>query len=266
MSRTITRTPGPSPERIRRRVGELGEWFQNLNLRGVPTAPGHYLGDYPTAKWRQIATALPERMDGLTVLDVGCNAGFHALECKRRGARRVVGVDVSAQYLEQARFASEVLELEVEWRQLSVYDLGSLLAAEPASRFDYVFFMGLFYHLRYPLYALDLVVEAVGQRLVFQTMLRGAEAVELAQPDYSFWDDSPFANAALPRLHFIEQRYAGDPTNWWIPNRAAAEAMLRSAGLGILAHPEPETWICQPEPGALRAGRSLREEELAGTL
>jgi tRNA (mo5U34)-methyltransferase len=45
-------------------------------------------------------------------------------------------------------------------------------------------------------------------------------------------------------MHFVERRYAGDPTNWWIPNRACFEAMLRSAGFCISAHPEEEVYIC----------------------
>ena len=51
-------------------------------------------------------------------------------------------------------------------------------------------------------------------------------------------------------LHFVEQSYADDPTNWWIPNRACAEAMLRSAGFSIVAHPEAEVFLCRAELGA----------------
>ena len=46
-------------------------------------------------------------------------------------------------------------------------------------------------------------------------------------------------------MHFIEQRYADDPTNWWVPNAACAEAMLRSAGFEIVAHPEQEVYLCR---------------------
>ena len=46
-------------------------------------------------------------------------------------------------------------------------------------------------------------------------------------------------------MYFIEESYAGDPTNWWIPNRACAEAMLRSAGFEIVAHPESEVYVCR---------------------
>jgi tRNA (mo5U34)-methyltransferase len=55
-------------------------------------------------------------------------------------------------------------------------------------------------------------------------------------------------------MHFVEHKYAGDPTNWWIPNRACAEAMLRSAGFELVDHPEPEVFVCrwQPAPAAAR--------------
>src|SRR5436189_2423690 len=94
-----------APDTIERRVRELGQWFHNLNLRGVQTAPGHFLGDYPNVKWRHFAHALPADLRGRSVLDIGCNAGFYAIEMKRRGADRVVGIDSDDDYLAQARFA-----------------------------------------------------------------------------------------------------------------------------------------------------------------
>jgi tRNA (mo5U34)-methyltransferase len=46
-------------------------------------------------------------------------------------------------------------------------------------------------------------------------------------------------------MHFIEHRYADDPTNWWAPNSACVEAMLRSSGFEIVQHPEIEVYICR---------------------
>src|ERR1700736_4260904 len=89
-------------EEIRRRVSELGEWFHNIDLDGVPTAPNHFLGDYPSFKWRMFESSLPADLSGKTVLDVGCNAGFYSIQMKRRGAARVVGIDSDPVYLEQA--------------------------------------------------------------------------------------------------------------------------------------------------------------------
>jgi tRNA (mo5U34)-methyltransferase len=66
-------------------------------------------------------------------------------------------------------------------------------------------------------------------------------------------------------MYFVEHSYANDPTNWWIPNCAAAEAMLRSSGLEILEHPEPETWICTPR-SSQRDGSWILDLELQGRL
>jgi len=236
-------------EEIAARIRDLGEWFQNLTLHGVPTAPHHFLGDYPTTKWRRFAHALPQDLTGWSVLDVGCNAGFYSQEMKRRGAGRVLGIDSDARYLRQARFAAEVAQLDIEYRQLSVYEVPSL-----RERFDLVLFMGVLYHLRYPMLALDLLyTHAVGRLLLFQTMLRGSTEVAAVAPDYPFDDVTPFERTGFPRLAFVEHRYAGDPTNWWIPNRACAEAMLRAAGFRIVDHPEEEVFLCErAAPGPLQ--------------
>ena len=84
-----------SREQIERRVEELGEWFHNLDLNGVKTAPEHFLGDYPAVKWRRFADRIPNNLAGKSVLDIGCNAGFYAIEMKRRGAARVLGIDTN---------------------------------------------------------------------------------------------------------------------------------------------------------------------------
>jgi tRNA (mo5U34)-methyltransferase len=242
---------GASRRAIAARVAELGTWFHNMDLGGVKTAPGHFLGDYPACKWRTFEHALPARLEGKTVLDVGCNAGFYALEMKRRGAARVLGIDEDADYLAQARFAAEVLALDVEFEQLSVYDVAQL-----GERFDLVIFMGVLYHLRHPLLALDLLREHVAHdRFLFQSMLRGSEKIEPVARDYPFEERPQFDAPGYPRLHFIEHSYASDPTNWWVPNKACVEAMLRSAGFAIESNPELEVYLCRaverPGPVAL---------------
>lgn len=226
---------------IAARVAALGPWFHNMCLGGVWTAPDHFLGDYPRIKFARYADALPSDLSGLTALDIGCNGGFFSLEMKRRGAARVLGIDFDQDYLAQARFAAEVEGLDIEFRKLSVYDIATL-----AERFDIVFFIGVFYHLRHPLLALDLVHEhVVRDLLVFQTLQRGSQAVAQVSGDYLFSETRPFEEAGYPRLHFVEHRYSHDQTNWWLPNRACTEAMLRSAGFEIISRPEEETYLCR---------------------
>jgi len=245
---------------LTRRIDELGEWFHNINLFGVKTAPRHFLGDFPNVKWKHISAAIPENLSGATVLDIGCNGGFYSLEMKRRGAERVIGIDVDDRYLNQARFAAKTLDMEIEFEKRSVYDVDAV-----PGQFDFVLFMGVFYHLRYPLFALDKVVKKVAGKLLFQTMIRGSETAQEWEKNYHFWNKEIFKSWDFPAMYFIENKYADDPTNWWIPNVGAAEAMLRSSGLEVVAHPELETWVCEPRR-VQRDGKYILDLELAGSL
>jgi tRNA (mo5U34)-methyltransferase len=247
-------------DEIRARLATLGDWFHNLDLHGVRTAPDHFLFDYPNVKFKAFASAIPADLTGKSVLDIGCNGGFYAIEMKRRGAERVLGIDSDERYLDQARFAAEVSGQDIEFARLSVYDVGAI-----GERFDLVLFMGVFYHLRHPLLALDLIHEhAARDLLVFQSMQRGSDAVDAVAPDYDFFEKDHFEGPGYPKLHFIEHRYAGDPTNWWAPNAAATTAMLRASGFAILERPEQEVFICRrterPGPdGAVYPASPARE-------
>jgi tRNA (mo5U34)-methyltransferase len=239
-----------SPTQIQEKIEALGPWFHNLDLNGVRTAPSHFLGDYPAVKWRRFADAVPRDLTGKSVLDIGCNAGFYSMEMKRRGAARVVGIDSTDEYLAQARFAADVKGLDIEFRRLSVYDVGAL-----HEKFDVVLFLGVLYHLRHPLLALDLIHEHVAaDMLLFQSMQRGSSEVKALAKDHDFWTMHIFDDPDYPKLHFIEHKYAHDWTNWWVPNRACAEAMLRSAGFEIVSHPEDEVYICRRAERAYSAG------------
>lgn len=261
MHSMVASRPALSRDEIQQRIQQLGQWFHNMDLGGVQTAPNHFLGDYPRTKWRHFAHVVPEDLSGKSVLDIGCNAGFYAMEMKRRGAERVVAVDSDERYLAQARFAAEVNNLDIEFRQLSVYEVGQL-----GEKFDLVIFMGVLYHLRHPLLALDLIHENVaGDLFLFQSMQRGSDQVDALEPDYDFWKTDIFASPGYPQMYFVEQKYSQDCTNWWIPNRACAEAMLRSSGFEIVQHPEAEVYLCRrvelgPAPDGPRAVYPTQKE------
>jgi len=250
-ARLASGAPPLSAAQIEARVRGLGEWFHNLDLNGVRTAPDHFLGDYPSTKFARFAHGIPSDLSGKSVLDIGCNAGFYAIEMKRRGAGRVLGIDSYDSYLAQARLASEALGFDdIEYRRLSVYDVAAL-----GERFDLVIFMGVLYHLRHPLLALDLIREHVaGDLLLFQTMQQGTDAIGEVPADHPFFEPGTFDRPAYfnedsyPKLHFIERAFADDWTNWWAPNRACSAAMLRAAGFEILGNPESEVFLCRIAP------------------
>lgn len=225
------------------RIQALGPWFHNLHLPGGrETAPHHPLGDFPAFKWAQLAPHLPRRMTGWRALDIGCNAGFYTFELARRGAE-VLGIDVDPHYLAQARWAAREFGLadRVQFRRMQVFDL-----ARSHEQFDLVLFMGVFYHLRYPLLALDIVAGLVSRLLVFQTLTMPGMEVIRNTYDRHIMDRADLTRPGWPKMAFIEHKFAGDPTNWWIPNHACVEAMLRSSGLRVIARPVHETYLCVP--------------------
>ncbi len=229
---------------LEERIASLGPWFHNLHLNGIETAPDHFLGDYPRTKYERFSDALPRSLVGRTVLDIGCNAGFYSIEMKLRGADRVLGIDTDEHYLAQARLAAEVLSVDIDFRSLSVWEIGSL-----SEKFDLVIFMGVLYHLRHPLLALDLIHEHVARDiLLFQSMQRGSRDVATVDPDYDFQARLHFDTPGYPKMHFIERSYSHDETNWWVPNRACVEAMLRSSGFTIESQPEDEVYLCRWQP------------------
>ncbi len=223
-------------------IAALGPWFHNLRLPGgIQTAPDHPLGDFPAFKWRQVSPVLPPDLTGCRALDIGCNAGFYSFELARRGAD-VVAIDHDEHYLAQARWARARLGLEdrVDLRLLGVYDLARI-----TDTFDLVLFMGVLYHLRYPLLALDLVAERVRGRLVLQTLTMPGGLAQDTPADVDIDERRLLLEDDWPSMAFVEHSLAGDPTNWWVPNASAVEAMVRTTGMCVVGRPGHEIWVCE---------------------
>jgi tRNA (mo5U34)-methyltransferase len=228
---------------LAREIRALAPWFHNLHLPdGAQTAPDHPLGDFPAFKWEQISPWLPEDMSGLRALDIGCNAGFYSLAMARRGAQ-VLGIDVDPHFLRQAEWARERFGVSAErlaLRQMQVYELARL-----EEQFDVVLFLGVLYHLRYPLLALDIVAERARETLVLQTLTMPGEEIAEPPDDLRLSEREAMLQPGWPKMAFIERRLEDDPTNWWAPNRACVEAMLRSAGLEPAGSPGHEITVAR---------------------
>lgn len=244
MTRLLQHRVSAPSENRRREIVELGPWFHNLHLPdGAQTAPYHALGDFPAFKWAELAAWLPGDLTGWRALDIGCNAGFYSFELARMGAE-VTGIDVEPLFLRQAQWAASEFGLadRVRFVQQEVYALAST-----RERYDLVLFMGVLYHLRYPLLGLDIVARLVRRLLVVQTLtMPGDETHANTEQDHDIMDRDVFRSPGWPRLAFIEHSFAGDPTNWWAPNDPAIVAMLRSSGLRVTARPGHEMFLCEP--------------------
>jgi len=242
-------------------IAELGPWFHNLHLPdGSQTAPDHPLGDFPKMKWDVLAPLLPADLHGARVLDIGCNAGFYSLELAHRGAE-VIAIDPDVHYLRQARWAAEQWGVadRIDYRELQVYDIQLL------GEFDVVVFMGVFYHLRYPVLALDLVGEAARDLLVFQSLtMRDGKPRSVAR-ELDFDELEEMNDRGWPKLAFVEHELAGDQTNWWVPNDACVEGLLHSAGFTIEAKPGHELFVCR-RAREFRAIRSAFADQLDAVL
>jgi tRNA (mo5U34)-methyltransferase len=241
MSKTLTATP----PRLEEEIAALGGWFHNLHLPdGTQTAPNHSLGDFPSYKWKRLSTHLPADLSGWKVLDIGCNAGFYTFELAKRGAT-VTGIDIDRHYLTQARWAARQYKLEdrVSFRQMQVYDL-----AHEEETFDLVLFMGVFYHLRYPTLALDIVAQRVKRLLVFQSLTMPGKEVAEHTGEIDFNNRERLLDPGWPKMAFLEHGFAGDPTNYWAPNHACVEAMLRASGMQVTKAIGHELYLCVPDP------------------
>lgn len=229
--------------KIKDQIDSLKPWFHNLHLpNGVQTAPDHYFGDFPKFKWNDIKKFIPKDLSGWSALDIGCNAGFYSFELAKRGAD-VVGIDLDPHYLRQAKWAAKEMGLsdKVTFKQRQVYDLTRMRRS-----FDIIIFMGVFYHLRYPMLALDIVCQKVKKMIVFQTLTMPGEEVFATKSDMSLTERKNMLKKGWPVMAFIENRLAKDPTNWWAPNHSCIEAMLRTCGLKVTSRPGHEMYVAKP--------------------
>lgn len=221
-------------------IKALEPWFHNIHLPdGNQTAPDHFLGDFPLFKWNKIKEFIPENLTGWRVLDIGCNAGFYSIEFAKRGAE-VLAIDVDVHYLKQAKWTAKKFGLShrITFRHMQVYDLVKI-----KETFDLVWFMGVFYHLRYPVLAMDIVAQKAKNMLVFQTLsVPGNEEMDIPE-DLDFCDREIMKSPAFPYMAFIENRFAGDLTNWWVANHQFILSLMKNCGFRLQEIPEDESYI-----------------------
>jgi len=226
-------------ESLHAALRKLGPWYHDIQLTpDLSTNPSNR--QYMSNRWGYLDPFIPKDLTGKSVLDIGCNGGFFSFEMKKRNAARVVGIDIMPHCLAQARFVAHWFDQPVELRELEVYDVESL------GEFDFVIFIGVLYHLRHPLYALDKVASICKDTMYLQSLLRGDERDFEPAPNYTFEEQAVFQRPEFPRMYFIEKSFNSDESNWWVPNKSCLRAMARSAGFRKIEETgSPEMIVCR---------------------
>jgi tRNA (mo5U34)-methyltransferase len=224
---------------LRQQVESI-RWYHTIDLgSGVVTQ-----GADNTA-YRLPRVQLPASLAGLSVLDIGAWDGFFSFEAERRGASRVVAADYYSWHgvgwgtgngkagFELARRAlgSRVEDVDVDVMDLSPDRVGT---------FDVVLFLGVLYHLPHPLLALERVASVTRGLLITETVV---DMLGLSRPAAAFYPGRELND---------------DPTNWWGPNPAAVDGMLRSVGFGDVR------MVTQVPSRPYRALRALARRVRAG--
>lgn len=208
-------------------LGRLEPWFHCIDLGdGIRTKTQSAIGEpveHPDPTWRKVQACLPDNLTGKRVLDVGCNAGFYSIEMKRRGAARVVGVDSQRDLIRQAQFVRRVLGVDVEYERLSVYDLDPIQMGQ----FDITLALGLIYHCKHPVLALEKLFAITRELLVIETAVYPPEKA----PD-SFEYDEGGSRPTLHPLAYIENTADAKEAiyNWFLPSVNALTALLKNVG------------------------------------
>jgi len=237
-NREVQHLQNSNAEILKKVIDMLGPWFHDFELKpGVSTNPDNR--NSQINKWKFLEPFIPKDLSGKTVLDIGCNSGFFSFEMKKRNARRVVGTDIMPHCLAQARFLSHWFDHPMELRQIDAYNVDSL------GEFDLVIFIGVLYHLKHPLYALEKVSAICKDTMYLHSLLHG-EGDHETLDNYEFKDRNLFDHPNFPRMHFIEKSFNNDQSNWWISNRSCLKAMARVAGFSKIEDTKfPEIIVCR---------------------
>ena len=206
------------------------DWFHSIELAPGLTTPGRD----DTGQRLDILRIPPDLRDK-TVLDVGAWDGFFSFEAERRGAKRVVAADSFAwkgtSWSDKRGFelARRALGSSVEDVEMDVLELD----AERIGTFDVVFFLGVLYHMRHPLLALEHVASVTGNLLILETHV---DMTLTRRPAAAFYPSHELGM---------------DPTNWWGPNPEAVVGMLKAVGFS-------DVRVVSKDSTVFRFGRSLR--------
>jgi tRNA (mo5U34)-methyltransferase len=215
-----------SDQEIRDRIASVPHWYHQIEIRPGIVTPGINRTAATLARLE-----LPERCEGMRVLDIGVRDGFFSFELERRGAE-VVAID----YMDPADtgfpVARDLLGSKVEYIVDNVYNV----TPERYGTFDLVLFLGVMYHLRDPLLVLDRLWDVSNERALLALETQILDSALLLR-DGSFASlrdiDARLDELCLMQFHPGDALH-GDHTNYWSPNSACTRALMETAGFEVM--------------------------------
>ena len=198
---------------VRSEIEKEQYWFHRIELAPNLITPG-----WSEPKVEKLPHfGLPERMDGMRVLDIGCAEGFFSFEAERRGAREVIAIDSFPDSVRRFNICRNALGSKATAFLANVYDL----SPKTFGTFDMVFFFGVLYHLRHPLLAIEKVFSVCTGTLLLQSA--NIEPPEMK--DVPLAKFHPFGIQSGPK-----DKPLFDPTVFWMPSSECIRAMLMHVG------------------------------------
>jgi tRNA (mo5U34)-methyltransferase len=204
-------------------ISEVPTWYHQIEVLPGIVTPG--VNDSSAVLAR---LPLPPDCTGLRALDIGARDGFFSFELERRGAD-VVAVDYIGPDQTGFSVASKLLGSRVPYVVENVYNL----SPERFGEFDLILFLGVIYHLRDPLLALERIWSVCKGRLVVESQVldhsfltRSGELkpLEVVAPG--------LADACIAQF-YPAATLNGDHTNWWVPTLACLKAMIGEAAFDV---------------------------------
>jgi tRNA (mo5U34)-methyltransferase len=196
-------------ERLQAEVAKIRFWYHRIDLGDGIITPGR-----ADTKWGHTGDiiGMPASLSGKTVLDIGAWDGFYSFEAERRGAKRVLATDDLAWKTRRSKagfiLVRKALKSKVRDKNVDVMEL----SPKRVGVHDLVLFLGVLYHMRHPMLALEKVASVTGEQLIIETHV---DMLDVTRPAMAFYPGTELS---------------GDASNWCGPNPAMVLAMLRVAG------------------------------------
>lgn len=213
-----------SPHAIQERIATVPHWYHRIEV-----APGIITPGVHDSAAALSVLQLPDDCHGMRALDIGARDGFFSFELERRGAE-VLAIDYMPETATGFAVARSLLGSSVRFELANVYDLN----AERWGMFDLVLFLGVLYHLRNPLLALDRVREVCKERMWLESYVIDNAALDPVSGKLIPLQKIGQRLTSIPIMQFYARGELNkDFTNWWGPNMACLKALANAASFSV---------------------------------